>query len=423
MILCCKCGIPTEPSLLNMCNRCISTELDITKKIPRHVTIEHCRQCDRYLNPPGQWQSFATGSPELLALLLRKAAITQQIANSELLPTEPHSKRLAIRVSVLEDGISQEVKIIFRICNKQCPACVRVEAKKYWHSLVQVRHRGRCKRTLLLLEQLLLRSECLRAASNIKPRDEGIDFYFQDRPSALKLVSFVQHVLISRVKKSERLMSRDVHSSHSDYKYTYSVELAPICKDDLLLLDDTVANKLGISQIVLVIKVGGVITVVDPLTLRTAEITNKYYWTNQQNIKVIMDSKDLVRYQIVDIERSQIKNGKYCLGDAYVTKDNEKIIHCKTHLGNIIKEGDEVLVYDIQDSNMNFELNTLFRVFIVRKVSKPSKYRLKSKQKSSKEEEYFIEDLMDDHALMQKINLYDDEGNLVQKIEETMNLV
>lgn len=48
-----------------------------------------------------------------------------------------------------------------------------------------------------------------------------------------------------RTKGSEQLISNDTHSNTSNYKFTYSVEIVPICKDDLVVVPKPLAKSWG----------------------------------------------------------------------------------------------------------------------------------------------------------------------------------
>lgn len=73
--LCCQCGIPMESNLSNMCANCIRNEIDITEGIPKQITANFCKNCDRWLQPPNTWTVAAFESKELMALLLRKLKV------------------------------------------------------------------------------------------------------------------------------------------------------------------------------------------------------------------------------------------------------------------------------------------------------------------------------------------------------------
>lgn len=51
--------------------------------------------------------------------------------------------------------------------------------------------------------------------------------------------------LTSRVKGSEQLISSEKQSNTANYKFTYSVEIVPVCKDDLVCLPRSQARAWG----------------------------------------------------------------------------------------------------------------------------------------------------------------------------------
>lgn len=64
-----------------------------------------------------------------------------------------------------------------------------------------------------------------------------------------------------------------------NYKYTISADIAPICKDDLVLLPKALSKELGgIGPLVLVYKISTFVNIVDVLTMQTYEIDQVTYW-------------------------------------------------------------------------------------------------------------------------------------------------
>lgn len=63
------------------------------------------------------------------------------------------------------------------------------------------------------------------------------------------------------------------------YKFSYAVELVPVCKDDLVVLPARLAASLGaISPLVLVGRVTANITVIDPQTLQVEDASAERYF-------------------------------------------------------------------------------------------------------------------------------------------------
>lgn len=99
------------------------------------------------------------------------------------------------------------------------------------------------KRTFLFLEQLILKHGADAQCVNIKDIHEGVDFFFGNRAHALKFVDFLQSVVPIRFRHDKQLVSHDIHTSTYNYKYTFSVEIAPVCKDDLICLPHKVVHR------------------------------------------------------------------------------------------------------------------------------------------------------------------------------------
>ena len=59
---------------------------------------------------------------------------------------------------------------------------------------------------------------------------QGVDFFFSNRAHATKFVDFLSNVVPVRYRNDKQLVSHNTHTSTYNYKYTYSVEIAPICR-------------------------------------------------------------------------------------------------------------------------------------------------------------------------------------------------
>lgn len=385
-IICCKCGTLILPSPLNMCQACTSTEIDITSSLCTSRIVEHCRQCDRYHSPPRRWIKCGWHSKELLAFLLHENTQLSKfkIIDSEFVFTEEHSKQIEHSVVLEKEGIKKQINIKYRIRNKQCQDCQKIEAKLYWSSLVQVRQRVHHKKTLLLLEQLILHAKAFNDTSNIKERKDGIDFYYQNKVSALKMVEFIKKTTMVRLKVSEQLITEDKKSNKSKYKFTYSLEIVPVCRDDVIKVTDRIAQKYGIGKINIVLKVNSSIKMIDPVSLKITEVDSRNYWGYQDEFKVLMTTRNLKRFTIAEMEKTGLTNGKYAQSDVFIASGNNENRHCKSHLGNLLRENGTVLGYDFEHSPLVDEVAGEFQFYLVRKEKVKNRRRKIVKVPSSK---------------------------------------
>lgn len=68
------------------------------------------------------------------------------------------------------------------------------------------------------------------APSSIVRLVQGVDFFFNNRAHALKFISFVQSVVPAKYRSDKQLVSHNEHSATYNYKYTFSVEIVPVCR-------------------------------------------------------------------------------------------------------------------------------------------------------------------------------------------------
>lgn len=96
---------------------------------------------------------------------------------------------------------------------------------------------------------------------------------------------------ISR-KDSKQLISHDQSSNVFTYKYTYSIEIPKVCKNDLILLPKKLAKELGgCSQLVLCYKIGRTIGLVDLNTFNYVNMSTIQYQHYEKDIQLLPLSK------------------------------------------------------------------------------------------------------------------------------------
>lgn len=375
-ILCCQCGVLIDPNPTNMCIGCVRRQVDITEDIPKQVTLQFCRNCERYLNPPSEWICCSLESRELLSLCLHrlKGLNRVKLVDAGFIWTEPHSKRLKVKLTVsgevMGGAVLKQVFVVeYTISNQMCEECHRTEAQNYWRALVQVRQKAENKKTFYYLEQLILKHKAHENSIGIKPIHGGLDFFYSTEAHARKMVDFLNALLPCRHQHSKRLISHDIHSNIYNNKFTYSVEIVPISKDSVVCLSKKLTNQLGgISPLCVVNRVTSAIHLIDPISAQIAEVSSVAYWREPFN--AICNPKALTEFIVMDIEPIMDKDRKYfpgqgpiskkhVLADVWVVRASDlgmtDTTHTRTHLGHILKPGDSVLGYAISDSNINDE--------------------------------------------------------------------
>lgn len=450
-VLCCNCGTPIDGSSgLVMCYDCIKLTVDITEGIPREANISFCRNCERFLQPPGTWIKAELESRELLAICLRrlKGLNKVRLVDASFIWTEPHSRRIRVKLTVQGEAmantiIQQTFEVEYIVIAMQCPDCAKSYTTHTWRATVQIRQKVPHKRTFLYLEQLILKHNAHVDTISITETKDGLDFFYAQKNHAVKMIDFLNTVVPIRYKKSEELISQDTHTGASTYKFSYSVEIIPICRDDLVVLPKKLAKSMGnISQFVLCSKVSNTVQFIDPSTLQTADMPADVYWRNPFNS--LADVSQLVEFIVLDVDPTAIVRGKRVLADITVARAadlgvNDQVYYVRSHLGAICHAGDSVMGYFVGNSNYNSELFDSLNVDYIpdvvlvkknyrRKNKKNRKWKLKrmarehkdidasedyssraqrqEMERAERDYELFLQELEEDEELRKNINLY-----------------
>lgn len=125
----------------------------------------------------------------------------------------------------------------------------------------------------------MLKHNAASQAIKIVEMHDGIDFQFKTKGHGNRISEFIQSHVPTKVALSRELISTDEKNGTATYKFTSSLEIAKICKDDLVLLPKSLSKELGgIGPLVLVFKVSTMIHIVDVKTMETKEMDSNTYW-------------------------------------------------------------------------------------------------------------------------------------------------
>jgi len=276
--------------------------------------------------------------------------------------TEPHSRRLKIKVTiqkeVLNGAILQQTFVVeFVVEPHMCEQCQRSNTNsEVWVACVQVRQKVEHKRTFLFLEQLILKHGAEANAVGVKEAPDGLDFFYGNRSHALKMVDFLGSVVAIRSRADKQLVGADHNSNTYNYKHTFMVEIAPVCKEDLVCLPHVVYRSLGaLGPLMLCVRVSNQLTLVDVATLRTAHVDATAFY--RAPYRALVSARQLVEFIVLDIEPTAPPAGRFQLAEAQVVRAcdfgrNDTVLFTRTHLGGVLKPGDSCLGYDVQNANL-----------------------------------------------------------------------
>ncbi|CDR94387.1 nonsense-mediated mRNA decay protein, putative [Babesia bigemina] len=373
---CCLCGdVVAKPTASRMCHLCISKNVNLSQEVATHCTILQCGTCKKFFHD--RWLNCEMESRELLSICLKKVKglDAMKIINASFVFTEHHSKQLKVKICVQKEVdnsfvVEQTFVIDFAIRSSQCDYCKRMYTPHTWKAMVQIRQKTKDKRHILMLEQVIIKHNAHENVSSILSRRNGFDLHFQSKTCAQKFADFISDKIVSQVKNSKKLITQDSVNNKWDYKYTLQVTLIPICADDLVFLPPKVASMNGgVSPFMLCVNLTTTISLIDPFTLRTLEVSGDKYWKNPfssrefsspnaaHQIVPVFTKFNLCNFIILNVEKdreSKNTHPYYELVDVEIMAVNSStVIYTKSHLGKALAVGDTFSGYDIRRINMN----------------------------------------------------------------------
>jgi len=453
-ILCCLCGVSIQSNPTNMCTNCMQSQVDLSTGISKQLTVLWCRGCGRYNRT--QWIVAERESRALLDFLLKKIkglGKETKVVDADFVYTEPHSMRLKVRLTVQKEVyvgaiLQQQFIVEYVISPMQCPDCARSYTEHQWDTVVQARQKVRHKRTFYFLEQLLLKHNICMKAISIKEENGGLDFHWGSRQDANVLTQFLAGVIPCRQSESKRLISHNEKEGTAHFKFVKLVEIVPICKGDVVILPRHTAQAFGgVTEPLLCWKVSAQIHLIDPVSLRTYELSSQVYWRTP--FQPILTASQMTEFAVLDIERAdevrqrggknshhhgnrQYEHKKFGLAEIEIARAsdfgvNDNTTTIMTHLGHILRVGDACMGYNLATANINSDAQLpknfkLPEVIIVKKhyhkTNRASKRKFKLKElakaqldnrsraQDEKDYEEFLQDVEEDPEIRGQINLF-----------------
>jgi len=345
-----------------------------------------------------------TESRELLGVCLKSIkgiGKDVQLANASFIWTEPHSKELKVKLELQQEAIvgvvvKQTVVVEFRVNNLQCDDCKKSYTKHTWDSSVQVRQRSEHRRTLMMLEQLILQHKAHTKLIQLTPVKEGMDFFFSKERDAQDFVSFLKNWAVVRHHESKHLVSHNAQNTTYRFKRTTCVEVCPICRDDLVFLPRKTAQALGgLPPLMLCVKAASHLGLVDPASARCVEVASAEYWRKPFH-PVAVPSK-MTEFVVLDVEvlghapaRGGAGSIQLCEVEIARVADfghNDERLTVRCHLGAWLQVGDSVLGYDLRSLHLGLEEDDLaavpLEVYLVKK-KRPERTKRKPRRAKGK---------------------------------------
>lgn len=117
------------------------------------------------------------------------------------------------------------------------------------------------------------------------------------------------------------------------------------------------AKQIGnIAPLTICHRVGTSVNLLDPNTLRTADVSTPIYWRSP--FTSLANVQELVEFIVMDIEPIGPQKGRFLLAEATVARSsdlgsNDVTYFTRTHLGAVLHPGDLVMGYHLTGTNFN----------------------------------------------------------------------
>lgn len=427
-IPCCICGTLIEPNNMNMCVDCLRDRTKFADNVPTTSSIIYCRSCGRYQTGKTTWSHMELDSPELLQLCIKRLSgmKDKRVKDAKFLFTEPHSRRIRISLTLEQDSINDSVlrqTIIptFVVNLMQCPSCCEnATPRDHWIAKVQLRQSAKSKRTIFWIEQQILSHNAHAGASTIQKKHDGIDFHFNDKAAASRFVNYLKTITPAQVVESSKIMGEDVQCGTVDLRFSYSVRIPPINRQDMIILPKFLVSSTGNkSHVAICRKMAKNIRLVDPLSGNNITVDAATYWKNP--FDPALTTEHLRRFIVLSID---VIDGNYADVELTDEETYQDRILTKTHLGNVLVENELCLAYDLRVSVVSDKAEEVFKKYGIPEVIVVGRTKSETRRKRAwhvkelapydddvhEEFEEFLDELEEDPELRQDIKIYKNPG-------------
>ena len=316
-IVCCLCSAVIDANPRGTCEACFKKSLNIKTCIPTEFEIQYCKECQRFLRPP--YVKIDRESSDMMKLCLSRIKSYDKkvkIIDSNFIYTEPHSKVIKIKVTIQKEIekniISQDLIIEFKEKWGICRDCQKLQTPHTWASCVQIRQRVPHKKTMLYLEQIILKNKMQKSSLYFQEANDGFDFFFSTRRAGEIFSNWIATVVPSKITYTKKYVSMSTST------FTYLVDVANIAKYDLFILDKESYKKLGgIGPLLVCTRLSSRTIFEDPRTFNHLYLDgntffkykfNSFCNSNQLTEFLILDVHEEIDYNIFSINNKGNNN-------------------------------------------------------------------------------------------------------------------
>ena len=318
-IVCCLCSAVIDANPRGTCEACLKKSLNIKTCIPTEFELQYCKGCQRFLRPP--YVKIERDSADMMKLCLSRIKSYDKkvkIIDSNFIYTEPHSKIIKIKISIQKEVekniLSQNLIIEFKEKWNLCRDCQKLQTPHTWSSCVQIRQRVPHKKTMLYLEQIILKNKMQKSSLYFEEANDGFDFFFSTRRAGEIFSNWIATVVPSKITYHKKYVSLSIST------FTYLVDVANVAKYDLFILDKDSYKKLGgIGPLLICTRLSSRTIFIDPRTFNHLYLDGNTFFkykfnpfcnSNQLTEFLVLDVYEEIDYNFGNINNNNTNNNK-----------------------------------------------------------------------------------------------------------------
>jgi len=318
-IVCCLCSAVIDANPRGTCEACLKKSLNIKTCIPTEFELQYCKECQRFLRPP--YVKIERDSADMMKLCLSRIKSYDKkvkIIDSNFIYTEPHSKIIKIKISIQKEVekniLSQNLIIEFKEKWNLCRDCQKLQTPHTWSSCVQIRQRVPHKKTMLYLEQIILKNKMQKSSLYFEEANDGFDFFFSTRRAGEIFSNWIATVVPSKITYHKKYVSLSTST------FTYLVDVANVAKYDLFILDKDSYKKLGgIGPLLICTRLSSRTIFIDPRTFNHLYLDGNTFFkykfnpfcnSNQLTEFLVLDVYEEIDYNFGSINNNNTNNNK-----------------------------------------------------------------------------------------------------------------
>ena len=318
-IVCCLCSAVIDANPRGTCEACLKKSLNIKTCIPTEFELQYCKGCQRFLRPP--YVKIERDSADMMKLCLSRIKSYDKkvkIIDSNFIYTEPHSKVIKIKLSIQKEVekniLSQNLIIEFKEKWNLCRDCQKLQTPHTWSSCVQIRQRVPHKKTMLYLEQIILKNKMQKSSLYFEEANDGFDFFFSTRRAGEIFSNWIATVVPSKITYHKKYVSLSTST------FTYLVDVANVAKYDLFILDKDSYKKLGgIGPLLICTRLSSRTIFIDPRTFNHLYLDGNTFFkykfnpfcnSNQLTEFLVLDVYEEIDYNFGNINNNNTNNNK-----------------------------------------------------------------------------------------------------------------